>query len=190
MILDGGAIRGGFAANFEARIIPPQDSVLVRKIGEITGAARCPKVDIEITGDDRRVWTLSLRGTPQSTSLVTIPKPHILGVATSAGFYSVNIQTREVRETLPGFPIDCAASDLIGGTLFLAACIKVTAFDEFTPLWQSRRISLDGIKMLCYANGFVKGVGTGLGSDGELKSVPFTIDARSGETRDGFTDWD
>lgn len=187
MTLDGGAIRGGFAANFEARIIPPQDSVLARKIGRITGATRSPRVDIEITGDDGSVWTLSLPGNPKIASLVTTPKPHILGVATTVGFSSVNVQTREVRETIAGLLIECAASDLIEGTLFLATCVDVTAFDGLVLLWQSRRISFDGVTMLSYANGLVKGVGTGLAA---ASSLPFTIDARSGEARGGFTDFD
>jgi len=70
--------------------------------------------------------------------------------------------------------------------MFLADHLWVYAFDGVRLLWQSRRLSLDGISNLTYSNGIVRGIAR----DVEIESVPFSINADTGESEGGFTDFD
>jgi hypothetical protein len=96
----------------------------------------------------------------------------------------MNTVTKDVRQPIAMY-VECAASDVEGGRLFLATCIDVTAIDTEKVLWESRRISLDGVRMLTYANGYVNGIGRDLAS--YEKPIAFSINAATGEAAGGFT---
>lgn len=79
--------------------------------------------------------------------------------------------------------IQCAASDIEGQRLFVASSLQVVALDRNGMLWRSRRVSFDGVKMLAYDEGYVKGIGLDLGGPVPIK---FLIDASTGEATGGF----
>ncbi len=182
MILDGGAIRGGFEAEYEARIVAPQDSAMVAAIARSTGTDLEPKVDVEIQPTAGTRWVFSARGVAERANVLTTPNPRVACITVDGGAYLVDSSTRQAVY-LNLNPVECAASDLPGRRLFLATNVDVIALDAKSVLWQSRRISLDGVKLLTYANGYVNGVGLDVGDT----PLPFSIDAETGEASGGFT---
>lgn len=183
-LLDGGRIRGGFQSDYAARIFPPQDSALVAAITNSVGADRYTKVDVEIVPLDGKPWIFSAAGVPETTSVFTTPNSRVVSVATGGEVHFVDTATRTATQLGRG-PIECAASDVQGGRLFLADFLFVYAFDAEKCIWQSRRISIDGVRMLTYADGYVSGVGVGVADDAK----PFTINAANGEAKGGVTRW-
>ncbi|HVR48078.1 MAG TPA: hypothetical protein VMT95_15715 [Candidatus Binatia bacterium] len=64
----------------------------------------------------------------------------------------------------------------------MATAINVVAIGRSGFLWGSKRVSLDGISMLTYAEGCVRGVGNEPGGN----PVKFSVNASSGEAHGGF----
>jgi hypothetical protein len=147
--LDEGSICGGFAADYYAQIIPPQKEPIVRAIAAATGTDRHPRIDVEIQNGTERPWICSFEGTEDCSSIFTTPDPLTAGLAT-------------INEIPIPTPAVCAVSDLTNARLFVATAINLVAIGENGLLWRSRRVSLDGITMLVYSDGCIRGVGTRL----------------------------
>lgn len=184
MLLDGGRVRGGFPTEYGARILPPQDSAIVAAIAKSVGTDRYQKVDVQIEPLDGKPWIFSTEGTAETTSIFSTPNPLIVGVATTDGVRFVDTSTHNAVQLLE-MPVECAATDVQGKRLFLATAIYIVAIDVDKCVWQSRRISLDGVRMLTYANGYVNGVGMDVADE----TKPFSINANTGEATGGFTRW-
>ncbi|HEY1975679.1 MAG TPA: hypothetical protein VGG89_03975 [Candidatus Baltobacteraceae bacterium] len=112
-----------------------------------------------------------------------------MGVRVRGVGYVLDVRNPEDVSELPALPLTCAASDVVGGKMFLADETDVCAFDGTNILWISDRVSLDGIRDLSYSNGIVRGmawVPKG-GSHEELgPNTPFEIDATTGEAKGGL----
>ncbi|MGA9945699.1 MAG: hypothetical protein WBP75_11755 [Candidatus Cybelea sp.] len=182
--LDEGFLCGGFAADYYAQIIPPQKEPIVRAIAAATGTDRHPRIDVEIQHGTERPWICSFEGTEDCSSIFTTPDPLTAGLATinSPVLYLINTRTYFINEIPIPTPAVCAVSDLTNARLFVATAINLVAIGENGLLWRSGRVSLDGITMLVYSDGCIRGVGTRLGGG----SIKFSIDGASGETTGGF----
>jgi hypothetical protein len=182
--VDVGRLRGGFNSEYWARIVPSQNSPLVRTIAAVTGTDRLPKTDVEF-GTGNTAWSCAFEGVPGHTSVVSTPNPKVALVILDGRYeaYLIDVTTRQTTNVRLRAPVECIASDVCGKRLFVATAINVVAIGRGGPLWQSRRVSLDGIERLVYSDGIVYGVGKDLaGSD-----VPFSIEARSGATTGGYS---
>jgi hypothetical protein len=98
---------------------------------------------------------------------------------------SIDVSRPDEAMELPVLPLQNSVSDVNGRRMFLADDVKVIAFDGVRVLWISRRVSLDGIGGLSYADGTVRGLATDVGAE----NVPFEIDAVSGAASGGFVDF-
>lgn len=186
MILDEGDIRGGFDHAYKARIVAPRaDSSLLRSIEAATGIGPTATVQVEVITEGGTTWTrgFAARFKPSSGPCVfTTPNPYVLGVRVQGVCYVVNATHPSECWELPVLPLECVATDVVGRRLFLADDTKVIGFDGLRVLWESRRVSLDGIRDLSYAAGTVRGTATDVGID----AVPFTINALTGDAEGGF----
>jgi hypothetical protein len=184
--LDFGRIRGGFTADYAARIVPPQNAPIARSIAQAVGSDRCPKVDVEIEYPSGELRRLSFNGEPNLSSVLTTPNPLTAMVVTNMlgedGAHLIDVETGTVADVFVSTTVERAASDIAGGRLFLATCIDVVAIGREGALWESRRVSLDGVKMLTYSAGYLRGIGNGPGG----QDVSFSIDAATGESTGGF----
>ena len=184
--LDFGWIRGGFEADYAARIVTPQGSPIARSIARAVGTDRYPKINVEIEYPSGELRRLSFDGKPSLSSVLTTPNPLTAMVVTNmqgeAGVHLIDVATGAVADVSVSTTVECAASDIAGGRLFLATRIDVIAIGREGVLWESRRVSLDGVKMLTYSVGYVRGIGNGPGGE----DVSFSIDAATGESTGGF----
>lgn len=184
--LDFGRIRGGFEADYWASIVPPQDSAMARSIALAAGTDRYPKIDVEVEYPMGKVRRLSFDGRPSLSAVITTPNPLTVAVLTNVqgedGVHLINVVTGEVSDVFVSTCVECAASDIGGKRLFLATCIDVVAIGVEGVLWESRRVSLDGIKMLTYSAGSVRGIG----NESSGQDVSFSIDATTGHATGGF----
>jgi hypothetical protein len=183
-MLDTGLIQGGFLANYHARVIPPQNQPLVRAIAATTGTDRYPKIDVELQSGANKPWTCSLEGIEDSCSLFTTPNPLVAALAANESYvlYLINVQTRCINEVPLSTPAAYAVPEFENERLFIATAIDVIAIGRGGFLWRSKRVSLDGISMLNYAEGYVRGAGNEPGG----KAVKFSINASNGLTSGGF----
>jgi hypothetical protein len=183
-MLDAGSIRGGFPADYYARMIPPQDQPLIRAIAAATGTDRYPKIDVELQSGTDKPWTCSFEGHEDRSSLFTTPNPLVAGLAVAESYvlYLINAQTRRIDEVPISTPAECTTTDLTNARLFVATAINVVAIGRSGFLWRSKRVSLDGISMLTYAEACVRGVGNGPGGN----AVKFSINASNGEAKGGY----
>lgn len=183
-MLDSGFIRGGFAAEYDARIIPGQNHPIVHAIAAATGTDRRPKIDVELQSDGQNPWICSFEGVDERCSLFTTPDPLTVGLATNDSYvlYLITVPSHCIDEIPVSTPAACATSDFENSRLFVATDIDVIGIGKSGLLWRSRRVSLDGIAMLTYSDGRVRGVGTRTGGS----SIAFSIDAASGDAAGGF----
>lgn len=133
LMLDGGFIRGGFAADYSARIIPAQNEPLVRAIAAATGTDRHPKIDIELQSGAHSPWICSFEGTEHHSSLFTTPDPLTVGLATSESYllYLINTHTHFINEVPLSTPAACAVSDFTNGSAYERTQV---VFQTGTPL--------------------------------------------------------
>jgi hypothetical protein len=183
-VIDSGLIRGGFATDYDARIIPGQNTPVVQAIAVTTGTNRDPKIEIEFQKRATKPRIYSFDGTVENSSLFTTPNSLIVGFTTSESYllYLINTNTHSISEVPISTPATCAVSDLANGRLFVGTSIDVVAIGESGFLWRSKRVSLDGIKMLVFSGDSLSGFGTRIGGG----SIKFSIDPASGETVGGF----
>jgi hypothetical protein len=185
--VDEGEIAGGFARAYDAWTVEDPDTPTIRAIVASTGLLRAHSVAVEVVLEDGTCWSRSFSATfNESTACVfTTPNPYILGVRIRGIAFAVDVLNPEDSVELDITPLTCATSDLRGGRMFLASDDEVYAYDGVRILWRSRRVSLDGIRGLTYAEGRVRGLATAPGVD----AVPFIIDAESGDAEGGFQGW-
>lgn len=185
--LDGGAICGGFAHDYEARIVPTADSPVIRTIEKSTGVRRERHLTVQVvtdTGERTMGFTCDDWHAELTPCVFTTPDRHVLGVRLQGCAYIVDVTTKKA-EMLTITPLMAAASDTRRGVIFFADYTRVAAFNGTEFLWTSDRVSLDGISRLSCDNGIVHGIAE-VGAD---RAVPFTIDAETGEVRGGFREW-
>lgn len=184
--LDCGRFRGGFEAAYAARIVRPQDTPIARVIADAVGSDRYPKVDVEIEYPAGKVRSFSFDGKSARCAIITTPNPLVTAVITNTqgddAVTLIDVKTGNTTEVFVSTPVACVASDVPGGRLFLATWIEVVAIGTNGVLWESRRVSLEGIKMLSYSAGYVRGIG----NESSGQDVPFTIDATTGQATGGF----
>lgn len=184
LYLDLGEIRGGFAHDYTARIVPVADTPIMRTIEKSTGVRRERSVTVEIvTGAGSRIIGLTCEDwhTELTPCVFTTPNRRVLGVRLQCCAYIANVDTDETQR-LPIMPLMAAASDTKRPVMFLADYTNVHAFSGTDVLWVSDRVAHDGIMRLAYDDGMVHG----LAEVGGGEVVPFTVDADTGSVRGGF----
>ncbi len=188
MKIDEGDIVGGFERSYDAWTVQDANTPMIRAIAASTGLRLDNSVTVEVALKNGTSWT---RGYSASfsqelrTCIFTTPNPQILGVRIRGVVFAVDIAHPDEPVELDILPVACAASDISGGRMFLASDTEVYAFDGVRILWESRRVSLDGIRDLSYFDGRVYGVAT----DVAVEAVPFNIDADTGKAEGGFEGW-
>jgi hypothetical protein len=126
-LIDGGVIRGGFAFNYPAHIMPQQTGPFARAIAVSTGTDRFPKFDVEVQSDENKPWRCSFEGTERGSVLFSTPNPSIAGLVTDRTFtlFLINAREHGIEELRMSTPAASAVSDFEGGKLFLATAIDV-----------------------------------------------------------------
>jgi hypothetical protein len=182
--LDEGIIVGGFEHAYEAWIVDEPHTPIIRRIAQSTGVRLDNSVTFQVAVEGERTWTREFAGSLYTTGpcLFTTPKPNVLGVLVRGVAFAVDVRHPDDAFDIDVHPVTCSASDVRGGRLFFASFDRVYAFDGARILWESRRVSLDGISDLSYADGCVHGIATDVGVD----VVPFNVDAETGDAYDGF----
>jgi hypothetical protein len=186
--VDEGDVVGGFARGYDAVMVEDVDTPILRAIASSTGLARNNSVTVEVTLEDGTLWSRVFKGEfsdEVSDCLFTTPNPYGLGVRVRGMMFVVDVANPDDALELDLLPLSCAASDVDGNRMFLASDLEVYAFDGVRIGWTSRRVSLDGIRDLRYADGQVRGIATDVG----VEAVPFTIDAHTGDAAGGFEGW-
>jgi hypothetical protein len=185
MQVDEGALIGGFERAYDAAIVEEADTPVLRAIAASTGLHRVNSVTVEVVLSDGAAWSRSFSASFSEElpdCLFTTPNPYVLGVRVRGTVFFVDVTRPDDAVQFEALPVSCSASDVEGGRLFFASDTEVYAFDGVRLLWTSRRLSLDGIRDLSYADGQVHGIGTDVG----VEAAPFTVDASTGEVAGGF----
>jgi hypothetical protein len=188
MRVDEGEIVGGFERAYDAWTVEDADTPMIRSIAASAGLRLDNSVTVDAVLDDGTSWRRAFSASFSEelpTCLFTTPNPHVLGVRIRGVVFAVDVGCPDESVELDVLPVACAASDTVAGRMFLASDTEVYAFDGVRMLWQSRRVSLDGIRDLAYSEGRVHGIATDVGAD----AVPFSIDAATGEAEGGFAGW-
>ena len=188
MRIDEGDIVGGFERSYDAWIVEDANTPMVRAIAETTGLRLDNGVTVEVALQNGASWTREYAASFSKElrpCLFTTPNPQILGVRIRGIVFAVDVARPDEPVELDILPVTCAVSDIVGGRMFLASDTEVYAFDGVRVLWESRRISLVGIRDLAYFDGRVHGVATAVGVD----AVPFDLDADTGRAWGGFEGW-
>ena len=118
-----------------------------------------------------------------ASCIFSTPSPSVIGVCHKGQVSALDVFAAGREIDLDVMPVRCVTADVAGGRMFFATDLDVAAFDGTRVLWTSRRVSLDGIRDLSYAEGRNSGFATDVG----IESVAFTIDACSGMAEGGFT---
>jgi hypothetical protein len=185
MKVDEGDVVGGFARAYDGAIVENVDTPVLRAIAASTGLCRNNGVTVEVTLENGRSWSRTFEGRfskELSDCIFTTPNPYGLGIRVRGVMFIVDVANPDDAFELDVLPLSCAASDIEGGRMFLASDTEVYAFDGVRIRWKSRRVSLDGIRDLVYADRQVRGIATDVG----VEAVPFTLDAETGEAAGGF----
>jgi hypothetical protein len=188
MKVDEGDIVGGFAREYDAVMVEDVDTPILRAIASSTGLALSNSVTVEVTLEDGTSWSRVFKGEYcnwVSDCIFTTPNPRRLGVRVRGEMIVVDAANPDDAFELAVLPVECAASDVVGNRMFLADDLKVYAFDGERIGWMTRRVSLDGIRDLSYADGRVFGIARDVG----VEVVPFTVDAETGDAAGGFEGW-
>jgi hypothetical protein len=188
MRIDEGDIAGGFERSYDAWTVEDANTPIIRSIAASTGLRLDNSVTVEVALENGTSWTRRYSASFSEglrTCIFTTPNPQILGVRIRGVVFAVDVAHPDEPVELDILPVACAASDVTGGRMFLASDTEVYAFDGVRVLWESRRVSLDGIRDLSYFDGQVRGVATDVGVD----AVPFNVDAETGKAEGGFEGW-
>jgi hypothetical protein len=185
MRVDEGDIVGGFERAYDAVMVEEADTRVLRAIAAATGLHRADSVTVEVLLVDGAGWSRSFSASfseELSDCLFTTPNPYVLGVRVRGTVFLVDVTRPDAAVEFEALPVSCSASDVERGRMFLASDTEIHAFDGVRVLWTSRRVSLDGIRGLSYADGHVRGIATDVG----VEAAPFTVDASTGEAAGGF----
>jgi hypothetical protein len=188
MRVDEGELVGGFERAYDAVMVEEADTPVLRAIGASTGLRRNNSVTVEAVLGDGASWSRAFSASfseELSDCLFTTPNPYVLGVRVRGTLFLVDVTKPDDAVEFDVSPVSCVAADVERGRIFLASDLEVYAFDGVRVLWTSRRVSLDGIRDLVYAEGQVLGIATDVGVD----AVPFAIDAETGDAAGGFEGW-
>lgn len=185
--VDEGDIAGRFAHSYDAWTADVAETRIQRLIADATGIDQDDSVTLHVVAADGTAWSRVFRGWyghASSACAFTTPEPDVVGVRVRGVVFIIDVSRPDEAAELDLVPVTCAASDVRGRRMFLASETNVVAFDGIRVVWESRRVALDNIWTLSYANGRVYGTGDAPGAD----SLAFIIDPDTGAAEGGF-DW-
>jgi len=172
-------------------MVEQPETPVLRAISAATGLHRANTATVEVRLSDGAAWSRAFSASfsdELSDCLFTTPNPYVLGVRVRGAVFLVDVSRPDDAIELEARPVSCSASDVEHGRMFFASDTEIYAFDDVRVLWASRRVSLDGIRDLSYADGQVRGIATDVGRE----AVPFVVDASTGEATgsfEGFERW-
>jgi hypothetical protein len=195
--LDRGQLVGGFPHGYDAQIIGFEDATAAHRIQQIRMFSERASIvrDIKMRPDRPMNVRISLPdGTTRQqrfmgqwcndseSCLFTTPLPTVLGLRVRGIALALDVTDPESLQELPARPLTASASGFAENMLYLSSDLQVFAFDGRRIVWETRRLSLDGIDAIHYRDGWIIGAGLDVGG----ASLPFHIDATTGIAEGGF----